>query len=87
MILFDLNIDLKKDEMRQQNKNFVSNVFETAELLSFQRKTRMRRYKGARREAKEWEDYCRIHYIAASWFHAFPRASIMLASIRVYSPV
>jgi hypothetical protein len=59
--------------MRQQKKNFVSNIVETAELVYFQRKTRLRRYKGARREAIEWEDYRRIHYIAASWFHPFPR--------------
>jgi hypothetical protein len=50
----------KNDKMRQQNKNFVSNVFDTAELLSFQRKARMRRYNGAQREAIEWEDYRRI---------------------------
>jgi hypothetical protein len=47
--------------MRQQKKNFLFNVVETAELISFQRtKTRMRRYKGARREAIDWEDYRRI---------------------------
>jgi hypothetical protein len=45
-----------------------------AELLSFRRKTRMRRYMGARREAIERIDYRRIHYIAASWFHPIPRA-------------
>jgi hypothetical protein len=64
----------ENDEMRQQNKYFASNVFETAELLSFLRETRIRRYKGARHEAIEWEDYRRIHYIAASWFPPFPRA-------------
>ncbi len=47
--------------------------FKTAKLLSFQRKPRMRRNKGTRREAIKWEDYRRIHYIAAWWFHSFPR--------------
>jgi hypothetical protein len=56
----------ENDKMRQQKKNFASNVFETAELLSFLRETRMRRYKGAQSEVIEWEDNRRIHYIAAS---------------------
>jgi hypothetical protein len=34
-------------------------------------KTRMRRYMKARRERIE---YRRIHYVAASWFHPYPRA-------------
>jgi hypothetical protein len=63
----------ENDEMRQQNKNFASNVIETSELLSFVRKARMWRYAEARREAIEWEDYRRIHYIAPSWFHPFSR--------------
>jgi hypothetical protein len=38
----------------------------------------MRQNKGARREAIEWEDYRRIHYIATWWFHSFPREEATL---------
>jgi hypothetical protein len=69
---------IKNDKRRMQNKNFESNVCETAELLFFGRKTRMRRYMGARREAIEGIDYRRIHYIAASWFQPYPRGAVFL---------
>jgi hypothetical protein len=69
--------------MRQQNKNFASNVIETSELLSFFRKARMQQSKGARREAIEWEDYRRIHYIAESWFHPFSCVGGLLRRLEI----
>ncbi len=43
----------------------------------------MRRYRGDRREAIEWINYRRIHYIAASWFHPFSRVgrSVLLRTV------
>jgi hypothetical protein len=58
---------IKGSDTKTSNPTFVR------QLPSFRRKTRMLRYKGARREAIEWIDYRRIHYIAASWLHPFPR--------------
>ncbi len=63
----------KNEERMQQSKNFKPNLCETAELLPYWRKTRMRLYREARREAIEWIDYRRIYYIAASGFHPFSR--------------
>jgi hypothetical protein len=62
----------KNDKRRQQNKKFWIKRLWEAELLSFLRKTIMRRYRGTRREAIDWIDYRRIHYIAASSFHPLP---------------
>jgi hypothetical protein len=65
----------------QAPERLEESICETAKLISFWRNTRMRLYRGARREAIEWIDYRRIHDIAASGFHPFSRADVFICGV------